>query len=488
MEEIARGRKEILTNALVGIRKAKPPAGMTTRIVAVDGAGGAGKTSLSEWLASELGAAIVHTDDFASWENPTNWWPELIDKVLKPIASGSPARFVPTRWGGPRRPEVTVEPRDFLILEGVTASREAFRPYLTYSIWIETPRDLRLQRGIKRDGEDLRGQWEEWMAGEDGYVEQERPAEHADLVLPGDEDLWTGARQSSETQKFERLAQRISAGGELLRAWKLEGGVSAETSAFEVRAHDGRTKKFVVRLHGERDRYRDPQIAEHEYELLKKVTAAGVPAPKPRFLDAAGEFFGLPALVIDYVDGEIGPGRIDPGAFVEDFASALVEIHRVDVTRSDLSSLRRRTAEEAWQAALAAGVHRSDSSDGDSLPDLNAPVLLHGDYWPGNTLWRNDKLVAVLDWEDAAYGEPLADVANARLELLWSLGVEAMDAFTHRYSELASINMSQLPYWDLWADQRLFNRAGSWSLSEDQLRDLEVKHRAFVRQAVERIA
>jgi uridine kinase len=190
----ARGGKDVLTRALDGIRKARPPVRMTTRIVAVDGPGGAGKTSLSEWLASELGAKIVHTDDFASWDNPTSWWPELIDKVLEPIAVGSSARFVPTRWGGPQRREVTVEPGDFLVLEGVTASREAFRPYLTYSIWIETPRELRLQRGIERDGEDLRARWEAWMALEDRYVERERPREHADLVLPGDEGLWADRR------------------------------------------------------------------------------------------------------------------------------------------------------------------------------------------------------------------------------------------------------------------------------------------------------
>jgi aminoglycoside phosphotransferase (APT) family kinase protein len=40
-------------------------------------------------------------------------------------------------------------------------------------------------------------------------------------------------------------------------------------------------------------------------------------------------------------------------------------------------------------------------------------VLLHGDFWPGNALWRDGALVAILDWEDAAIGDPLADVANA---------------------------------------------------------------------------
>ena len=162
---------------------------MWTRIVAIDGAGGAGKSTVARWLARELDAPIVHTDDFASWDNPTGWWPKLVAQVLEPLAAGSAARYVPTRWGGPERSEVTVAPTEFLILEGVTATREAFRPYLAYAIWVETPRALRLERGIARDGEQMRGRWERWMAEEDRYVAREQPAEHADLVLSGDRPL-----------------------------------------------------------------------------------------------------------------------------------------------------------------------------------------------------------------------------------------------------------------------------------------------------------
>jgi dephospho-CoA kinase len=77
-----------------------------------------------------------------------------------------------------------------VILEGVTASREAFQPFLAYSIWIETPRELRLQRGLERDGGDARAQWAQWMEAEDRYMEREQPAERADCVLSGDRDLW----------------------------------------------------------------------------------------------------------------------------------------------------------------------------------------------------------------------------------------------------------------------------------------------------------
>ena len=158
---------------------------MTTKIVAVDGAGGAGKSTLAELLSEALGAApVVHTDDFASWDNPLDWWPRLLKEVLEPLARGETARYRRTNWGDDKYEEWgQVAPSEFVILEGVSASREAFRPFLTYSIWVDAPPDLRLARGLERDGEEARAQWEEWMAEEDRYVERERPQDRADLVL-----------------------------------------------------------------------------------------------------------------------------------------------------------------------------------------------------------------------------------------------------------------------------------------------------------------
>jgi uridine kinase len=179
-----------LQRAISAILASVAPLDVATRIVAIDGQGGSGKSSLARLLARELGAPIVQTDDFASWENPVDWWPDLLDKALVPLAAGRTARYTPTDWGGPAKTEVVVRPVDIVLLEGVTASREAFRPYLAFSVWIETPRELRLRRGLERDGSDARAAWERWMAEEDAYVERERPAEHADVILPGDADLW----------------------------------------------------------------------------------------------------------------------------------------------------------------------------------------------------------------------------------------------------------------------------------------------------------
>lgn len=167
------------------IRVAQAPCEMTTKIVAVDGPGGAGKSYLAERLSQELGnTPIVRSDDFAGWGNPPNWWPRLVEQVLEPLSRNKVARYQRYDWDSKSLAEWhDLEPAEFLILEGVSSSREAFRPYLALSIWVETPRGERLRRGLERDGKQARDQWQEWMRQEDEYIEREHPEQRADVVI-----------------------------------------------------------------------------------------------------------------------------------------------------------------------------------------------------------------------------------------------------------------------------------------------------------------
>ena len=79
------------------------------------------------------------------------------------------------------------------------------------------------------------------------------------------------------------------------------------------------------------------------------------------------------------------------------------------------------------------------------FPQVNKTGLLHGDYWNGNQIWNRGQLVGVIDWEDAALGDPLADVANARLEILWAFGIDAMQTFTRHYQAMTNIDFTNLP-------------------------------------------
>lgn len=184
---------DFVRDLVQAVARKERAAGMPTTVIAIDGPGGAGKSTLANILARQLRAEIVRTDEFASPDNSHDWWPELIEKVLEPIRQNEIARYRPSSWTGDgiEGDFLEVKPGEFLILEGVSSSRQAFRPFLGFSIWIETPRELRLRRGLERDGERAKDQWEKWMAEEDAYFAREDLREAADLVVPGDQDLWT---------------------------------------------------------------------------------------------------------------------------------------------------------------------------------------------------------------------------------------------------------------------------------------------------------
>ncbi len=159
------------------------------RLVAVDGPGGSGKSTFAARLAavSPAGVAVVHTDDFATPETPIDWWPEMLARAIEPLAAGRPARFprydwAELTWGE----EVTVEARPVVVIEGVSAGRREWAHLLTMTVWIQTDRDLRLRRGLERDGPHMAGIWTEWMAAEDRHFAADPTRERADLVVDGD--------------------------------------------------------------------------------------------------------------------------------------------------------------------------------------------------------------------------------------------------------------------------------------------------------------
>ena len=117
-------------------------------------------------------------------------------------------------------------------------------------------------------------------------------------------------------------------------------------------------------------------------------------------------------------------------------------------------------------------------------PRRNPPALLHGDVWPGNLLWRGGRLQAVIDWEDAALGDPLADLANARLELFIAHGEDAMAALTRHYLALSEIDATTLPLWDLWAALRPIAGLPGWGLAPAAEHRLRERHRAFTDKAL----
>lgn len=297
-----------------------------------------------------------------------------------------------------------------------------------------------------------------------------------------------------------RLARKIAPDATFRRAWTLCGGVSAQVTAFEIAHADGQTQKLIVRQHGAADLARNPNIAVDEFRLLQLLRAAGLPVAAPEYLDQSGEIFATPVVVVGYIEGEPLLRLDDISMLVPQLAAQLARIHRVDCSLADLSFLP--TQNNLWAAKLAVRPAQLDNSLGEGrirdtlenawpLAQRNPSCLLHGDYWPGNVLWREGRIVGVIDWEDAATGDPLADLANARLEVLWAFGSDTMHSFTHEYARhyvaAAPLDLTNLPYWDLCAALRLLPVIPAMTSDPEDESRLRAWHREFTAWAYARL-
>jgi aminoglycoside phosphotransferase (APT) family kinase protein len=284
---------------------------------------------------------------------------------------------------------------------------------------------------------------------------------------------------------LEKLAQKIDPQSKFLRAWPLTGGVSAQVMAIEIARADGQTQKMIARRHGDADFENNPGVAADELKLMQILKDAGVAVPAPLYLDDSGDIFDRPAIVIEFIDGktEFSPTNLDD--MMRQMAVSLVKIHCVDCAYLDF--LPQHTFE-------ALSENFDDSFDVrrireilESAPRGNPHGLLHGDFWPGNVLWRDGQLAAVIDWEDAALGDPLIDLANGRLEILWALGAEAMENFTRQYQAANAIDLSGLPYWDLRVALRNVEKIGGWGLEVGVEKRMRDELRWLMAQAVENL-
>lgn len=168
-----------------------------TRLVAVDGPSGVGKTVFARRLAAAFASPppIVNTDDLLDgWDDQFTFWPRLEAQVLGPIRAGRPGWYRRFDWHrgrfGADRVDVPAGP--VLVLEGVSAARTAIRPELTYAVFVTAPRALRLERTLARDGEQLRPRLETWQRAEDRHFEKDGTQAHADLVVDGTVDPGPG--------------------------------------------------------------------------------------------------------------------------------------------------------------------------------------------------------------------------------------------------------------------------------------------------------
>jgi uridine kinase len=82
-------------------------------------------------------------------------------------------------WAGTRE----VPPCRFLVVEGCGSSVQPAGAYAAVSVFVDADVALRMRRGIERDGEDYRPQWQRWADQERALFTADATRQRADLVL-----------------------------------------------------------------------------------------------------------------------------------------------------------------------------------------------------------------------------------------------------------------------------------------------------------------
>ena len=157
-------------------------------LVAIDGRGGSGKSTVAATIAEQLpGAIVLHTDDFAfGWSG--GWdWKRFQAQVLRPVLAGLPATYQRYDWNTDQLAEWHDVPAatQTLILEGVSSTRLDLGDAWDVTVWVEAPRQVRLTRGLERDGESSRHLWDQWMAAEEEWIAATCPMDRCDFVVDG---------------------------------------------------------------------------------------------------------------------------------------------------------------------------------------------------------------------------------------------------------------------------------------------------------------
>jgi uridine kinase len=163
-------------------------------LIAIEGFGGAGKTTFADTLAKYLrDAYVVHMDDFivkerieeVSWDNGVFDRERLKNQVLEPLKHGREVRFQKLLWEAEMLSDAVEIPNvRYVIVEGISSYHPDIATYYDIKIWIHAPIEVAGARGQKRDqGNENKLKWGIWANNDRIYQEKYHPERQADFVV-----------------------------------------------------------------------------------------------------------------------------------------------------------------------------------------------------------------------------------------------------------------------------------------------------------------
>jgi aminoglycoside phosphotransferase (APT) family kinase protein len=268
------------------------------------------------------------------------------------------------------------------------------------------------------------------------------------------------------------------AGGAIQENWRLEvdfdGGVLPGRQDLVLR-RDAPTKVAASLNRAE------------EFAVLRVVWRAGVTVPEPLWLCTDTQVLGAPFFLMRWIDG-VALGRKvvadtslggDRGALAGRLGEELAKIHRITPPEPGLGFLAKplpdplRHTIKSYRVfldqlgrphpGLEWGLRWCETHAPLPGDDRGEVVLLHQDFRSGNYLVDGQGLTAILDWEFAAWGDPISDLGwfcakcwrYSRPDLEAG-GIAARAPFYHGYERASGrkVDPEAVAFWEVMAHLR----------------------------------
>lgn len=274
------------------------------------------------------------------------------------------------------------------------------------------------------------------------------------------------------------LLERIAPGSSLVKIELLPGSFSNHTHLVKARSAHGSIFKIVVRRYKVFGDYDRGEKARREFKTFELLNRHHIPTAGPLLLDEAGDILGSAGIVTGFVEGSLIMNvPPEPIEWARKLAKTLARIHSIPCGNDEQEFLLKGNSEAAWflkydtppsymkdypgGAALWHTMHNLSSN-----LRADIPSLLHIDYWSGNILWYENEISAVLDWEEAAYGDPAIDVAYTRMNMVLMGASDAADEFLRVYESEIGHKIKNLGFWELAASVRPMIDPVDWKVTE----------------------
>jgi aminoglycoside phosphotransferase (APT) family kinase protein len=284
-------------------------------------------------------------------------------------------------------------------------------------------------------------------------------------------------RTAERAQELLRTLVPEGAGLVLGECVKIASGVSHDT--YLLNAHksssqdDTANPEFVLRVAPTSGTQPSLDI-ETQYGLLKELAEKGVPVPRVYGWDSGKAFGDRPCVLMERVKGESyvtwqsfgeKKGQETLDAVRRQFVAVLANIHALDWRTLNLPNFH--PPKNAHDYALKELKHwrsKLTKRDEEEHPILrqaalwlsrNAPrcnhpiVIVHGDYRLNNIIVKDSVIRAILDWEVAGLGDPIADLGMAAMSV-WGRGFFTRQELLREYKTVTGLSASveELCYWE----------------------------------------